>query len=47
MAIMYQLVGLLCTLIVREVVYVPRDFRWGIIVVSFSNCQLYIGMWWG
>jgi hypothetical protein len=33
-AVLYQGLGLFLAWVVREVVAVPRDFRWGILVVS-------------
>jgi hypothetical protein len=36
MAVMYQAVGLLLAWLIRELVPVPRDFRWGILVVSWE-----------
>ena len=37
-AILYQVIGLVLVLIVREVFYVPADFQWGIILLgSLSN----------
>lgn len=32
-AILYQILGLSLAWIVREVLYVPMDFQWGILVV--------------
>lgn len=33
-AILYQIIGVTLAWLVREIFYVPMDFRWGIIVVS-------------
>jgi hypothetical protein len=33
LAILYQVLGLSMAWIIREVFYVPMDFRWGILVV--------------
>ena len=35
MAFLYEVVGCICAWVVRETLYVPTDFRWGILVVSF------------
>lgn len=39
MAVIYQSLGLLLAWIVREVAYVPRDFRWGFLVVCEKSCR--------
>lgn len=36
-AVMYECLGGLCGLVVRELFYVPKDFRWGILVVSVHS----------
>lgn len=37
MAIIYQLLGLIGSLIIRELFYVPRDFRWGVLVLGIIS----------
>lgn len=44
-AVMYQTLGLILTWIVREIVYVPQDFRWGILVVSSERLVMLISRW--
>jgi hypothetical protein len=39
-AILYMVIGLSLGWIVREVFYVPHDFHYGILVVSFSWASL-------
>ena len=34
MGILYQILGTLCALVVREIFYVPQDFQWGILVLG-------------
>ncbi|KAL1413270.1 Protein M3 [Vanrija albida] len=33
-AVMYEILGLLCAWVVREIAWVPKDFRWGILVMG-------------
>lgn len=37
MGVLYQAMGGLLAFIISEVLYVPSDFRWGILVVSCSS----------
>ncbi|WOO76965.1 putative transporter [Vanrija pseudolonga] len=33
-AVIYEILGLLCAFIVKEIAWVPKDFRWGILVMG-------------
>jgi hypothetical protein len=35
-AVIYEILGLLCAFVVKEIAWVPKDFRWGILVVRGS-----------
>lgn len=37
MAVMYQLLGLMGGLVIRELFYVPHDFRWGVLVLGIIS----------
>lgn len=37
MAVIYQVLGLLGSLVIRELFYVPRDFRWGVLVLGIIS----------
>jgi hypothetical protein len=38
-AVLYQAIGVTLAWLVREIFFVPMDFRWGIIVVSLRFRQ--------
>lgn len=42
-AILYMILGVGLGWIVRELFYVPRDFHYGILVVSICGCTCHIG----